>query len=296
MMLPRLIAVFFNLFNKQMNYTALNFRIDPASDLTREIIIAELSQKGFEGFLETENGVVGYIENELFKEIKKSGFDFLNNLDYGQITVEEEFILEKNWNELWESNYDAVVISDQVLIKAPFHHIDERYKYEIIIEPKMSFGTGHHATTALMMENMLSLNFDGKTVLDMGCGTGVLSILASKMGALSVLAVDLNEWAYENTIENVRNNDLSNIRVMLGDCDLIQDKKFDYILANITKTVILENFSKFAQALSENGIILLSGFLIDDLDDIKNACNNYRLIYHSMMQKKDWIAMKFSRI
>ncbi|NJK87568.1 MAG: 50S ribosomal protein L11 methyltransferase, partial [Bacteroidales bacterium] len=262
-----------------MNYTAIHFKLkDPTPEL-REIIIAELDLSGFEGFLETEEGVVGYIPNEQFYKINLQDLMFMIISNPGDITIEKEFIIDKNWNELWEKNYNPVIIAGKVLIKAPFHKTDREYPIQLVIEPKMSFGTGHHETTSLVVETMLEEDFNQKTVLDMGCGTGILAFMASKLGAASVIAVDLNEWAYENTIENAERNDIKNIKVELGDIDVVKNKKFDIILANITRNVILEQTDTYSFMINPGGTLILSGILISDLDVIKEAASRIGFNY-----------------
>lgn len=279
-----------------MNYTAIHFKLkDPTPEL-REIIIAELDMSGFEGFLETEDGVVGYISNDLFHTINLQDLMFMIISNPGDILIEKEFILEKNWNELWEKNYNPVVIADKVLVKAPFHKIESKYPYEIVIEPKMSFGTGHHETTSLMVELMLDLDFKNKRVLDMGCGTGILALMASKLGASEVIAVDLNEWAYENTIENARKNCIKNIKVLFGDVDVIDQEKFDIILANITKNVLLDHLQSYSKLLNPSGLILLSGVLIKDMDELKTEGKKYYFSFRDYIRKKDWVALQLDKI
>ena len=278
-----------------MKYTAVFFKPANPSVHLSEIIIAELSNQGFEGFLETETGVVGYISSDLFEELNLDKLLFNNNPAFGKIEIETEFILDKNWNELWESNYEPAIISDKVIVRAPFHAQQLYYEYEIIIEPKMSFGTGHHETTSLMMEQILTQNLAGKSVLDVGCGTGVLGILTSKMGADKITALDINEWAYENTIENVSKNKINNLKVIHGGIDLIREEKFDLLLANITRNVLMDEIPAYSEKIKSEGIMILSGILMADLEDIKRKAESEKLQFESYLQKKDWIAVKFFR-
>ncbi|MFO7656544.1 MAG: 50S ribosomal protein L11 methyltransferase [Bacteroidales bacterium] len=279
-----------------MKYTAVNFKLSKPTDELREIITAELNNLGYEGFIETETGIVGYIETEMFEKSVLQNLSFMNNKAFGEIVTETEFILEKNWNELWESNYEPAVISEEVVIKASFHNLEKKYRYEVTIEPKMSFGTGHHETTSLMIKQLSSFNLHGKSVLDVGCGTGVLAILASLMGAISVTAIDINEWAIENTIENAVKNNINNIRVLSGGINVHGLELFDVLLANITRNVLLEEISLYCKKLKEGGTLLLSGFLKPDLDDITLAAEKAGLKYDTYVQKKDWVAAKFLKI
>jgi ribosomal protein L11 methyltransferase len=278
-----------------MNYKAIHIKAKNKPETIKEIIIAELDNIGFEGFLETDDGVVAYIREDKFNLDNIRQFYFMNNPEFGEIKIEEEFILEKNWNELWEKNYPPAVINNDVIIRAPFHPCIKKYKYEILIEPKMSFGTGHHETTSLMIELMFTIPFQDKIVLDMGCGTGVLGILASMLGAKQVTAVDINQWAYDNTIENIQRNKINNMQVLFGDSNLIIDKTFDIILANITKDVLLEDMHVYTKTLVKGGELLISGILRKDIEDIKQVAAKLDLKFHDLMQKKDWIIMKFNK-
>ncbi|MBN2610101.1 MAG: 50S ribosomal protein L11 methyltransferase [Bacteroidales bacterium] len=279
-----------------MKYTAVHFKLSRPTEELREIIIAELSNTKFEGFLETETGVVAYIETGVIENTDLQGFSFMKNPAFGKIITETEFILEKNWNELWESNYEPAIISDEVVIKAPFHNLGKRYKYEITIEPKMSFGTGHHETTSLMMQQLSALDIKGQSVLDVGCGTGVLAIYASLKGATSVTAIDINEWAIENTIENAVKNNVINIRVLPGNINVLENEQFDTVIANITRNVLIEEIPQYCRRLNQHGVLLLSGFLKPDLGDITRAAADYGMKYDSHVQKKDWVAAKFLKI
>ena len=278
-----------------MRYTAVYFRPEKPSDLMNELMIAELNDAGFEGFMETDHGVVGYLSSELYEKTDVNKLQFMQNSELGRIEIETEFVVDKNWNELWESNYKPAVISEEIIVRAPFHNTEATYKYDIIIEPKMSFGTGHHETTSLMIKLISKINMQGKTVLDVGCGTGVLGILSAMMGAKSVTALDINEWAYENTIENAKKNNVENIYVSLGGIDTVGDQFFDILLANITRNVLLAEIPTYSHFLVKGGILLLSGFLNSDLAKISEQCKINYLSSDSHVQKKDWIAAKFKK-
>ncbi len=276
-----------------MEYKALYFKLDNTSSALKEIIIAELDYIGFEGFLETEDGVVAYIPLQDFKKINLEEAEFYKNPIFSKLIIKEEFILEKNWNELWESSYEPVVIKDECLIKAPFHGDLPGYKYEILIEPKMSFGTGHHDTTALVIEEILAMDFNNKTVLDIGCGTGILSILAAKKGARSIVAVDINEHAYKNTVENIKRNSVKNISVHEGDISLVMNEKFNIILANLQLNILLQDIRYYKSLLLVGGILVLSGIYKKDIPQIKEECFKYSLKYVSFKEKNNWVSVKF---
>lgn len=279
-----------------MEYKAVYFKLYESSETLIEIIIAELNAIGFEGFLETENGVVGYIPAEYYDKNKLKETNFYKNPLFRKMTIEEEFILERNWNELWENNYEPVVINKQCCIKAPFHKGVSGYKYEILIEPKMSFGTGHHETTSLMIEEILELELEDKTLLDMGCGTGILAILASKKGARQVTAVDINEWAYKNTIENCRINNIDNVNIQKGDVNLINNQVFDIILANIQRNILIHDTIHYQSALNPGGLLIMSGIIKSDLPEIDKECFKYSLKYISFKEKNNWVSVKYKKI
>lgn len=277
-----------------MEYKALYFKLDNISASLKEIIIAELDYIGFEGFLETEEGVVAYIPQQDFKKINFKDTEFYKNPLFKKLTIKEEFILEKNWNELWESSYEHVIIKNECLIRAPFHKNLPGYKYEILIEPKMSFGTGHHETTALMVEEILEMDFSNKAVLDAGCGTGILSILSAQKGAGEVIALDISDYAYKNAIENIHRNNIKDITVLKGNIGLIKNRKFNIILANLQLNILLNDIICYTTLLEAGGLLVISGIYKKDIPEIKKECFKYSLKYVSFKEKNNWVSIKFT--
>ncbi len=278
-----------------MNYFELDLIINPCNDISREILSAKLSELGFEGFLETETGIIAYI---LSKDFAVTKTDYLlcqlkkNNIQTSY-TIKE--ILPQNWNAAWEKNIQPIIIGDICAIKTPSHKNVPATKYEILIEPKMSFGTGHHETTSLMVEEMLHTDFSGKNVLDMGCGTGILAILASKLGAKNILAIDNDSWAYNNSLENIQLNNISNICVSIGTSELLGEETFDVILVNIAKNIILNDSKKYASVLKNNGVLLCSGFYENDKEDIQTEMLKNELIFVDYRVKNNWTILRFTK-
>lgn len=273
-----------------MNYIEYKFKVNPLQPGT-EILIAELGQAGFESFVETETGVEAYIQkedwhSEILKEIE------ILNSDEFQITYSQSEIEQINWNEEWEKNFSPIEVNGRCFVRAPFHE-SRNTEYEIVIEPKMSFGTGHHETTFMMLQYILENDFKGKSVLDMGCGTAVLAILASMKGAESLDAIDIDEWCYENSLENIERNHRKNISVYLGDAELLKDKKYDVIIANINRNILLKDMESYRKALVPKGELYLSGFYNDDLKDIQKVCNNLNLKFVDNKERNRWVAAKF---
>ncbi len=277
-----------------MNYTELNFSITPQTPF-QDILIAELAEIGFESFEETENGLLAYIQEPLFDETQLKGLDILTN-DLVQIQYTLKQIPEQNWNALWESNYDSVLIDNRCYIRAPFHPTNPDMEFEILIEPQMSFGTAHHETTANMIKLLLNEEVKDKSLLDMGCGTGVLAILAHKKGANPICAIDNDEWAYRNSVENVKKNKTNSIEVLLGDAALLKNKTFDLIFANINKNILLADMKIYSQCLNKNGHLFMSGFYLFDLKDIQKKAVSLGLEYKSHITDNEWVAVKFTKI
>ncbi|HPG11139.1 MAG TPA: 50S ribosomal protein L11 methyltransferase [Chitinophagaceae bacterium] len=249
-----------------------------------ELLIAQLAEAGYDGFEEIDSGLKAFVSKESFDK------QFLHDLVYKyQLSYSEQEIEEQNWNAVWESNFQPVLVDDKVCIRADFHEPAVNAKMEIIITPKMSFGTGHHATTYMMVSQMFDLDFVGKKVFDFGTGTGVLAILAEKLGAAYTIAVDNDEWSIQNAAENITRNDCSKIIIEQG--DKISGGSYDILLANINKNVILDNMAEMKKSTSPKGMILLSGLLQEDEPEILVAAEGLALKPVSKMQKDNWICI-----
>jgi len=276
-----------------MNYIEVDFKITPNTSELREIIAAMLEQVNFESFSDTEQGIKAYIPENLFNENS-----IINNLNtiiplFDDFSFSYNKIEQQNWNEKWEKSFNPIIINTNCRIRAPFHSDKGNYKFDIIIEPKMSFGTGHHATTALMMQLIFDIDFSNKNVLDMGCGTGVLGIFASMKNAKKVTAIDIDQWACENTVENAEKNNISNIEVKQGDASLLDAEQFDVILANINRNILLNDMQQYISSLKKDGYILFSGFYTQDLPIIKEKAEQFKLTEVLHIEKDNWIAVKF---
>ena len=272
-------------------YREVSFSIRPL-DPAREILIAELSQLPYESFLETENGLKAYIREADFDI---ASLQELNILTFGksQIDYVTRIIPEENWNAKWEADFDPILVDGLCLVRAPFHETQD-VAYEIVIMPKMSFGTGHHETTFLMIRQMLQLDLIGKNVLDMGCGTGVLAILACKMGAKKVRAIDIDEWSYTNSLENAKSNDCNGIEIEQGDVELLKGpESYDIILANINRNVLLSDIPNYVNRLNKDGLLLLSGFFTEDLEQITSVCAKTGLRLENFQEKNNWVSAKY---
>lgn len=273
-----------------MNYIEFNFKVTPLQPAS-DILLAELGELGFDSFVETEDGLQAYILEEYYKEDLLKYVFVLNNPEF-EITYNTKTIEQVNWNAEWEKNFTPIVVSDNCRVRAPFHDKGNE-EYDIIIEPKMSFGTGHHATTHMMIQHILKDDFIGKKVLDMGCGTAVLAILAEMRGAGPLDAIDIDEWCYLNSIENAERNNCTKITVEQGDASLLSNRKYDIIIANINRNILLNDMKTYANCLSKDGVIYLSGFYDEDLDLIKSECTNQGLTYVNHYIKDQWVAAKF---
>jgi ribosomal protein L11 methyltransferase len=272
-------------------YFAYHFNVSPLQPGT-EILIAELGEAGFESFVETEEGVTAYIKRDEWWDDLLKGIRILQSKEF-DITYVSEIIEQVNWNQEWERNFNPIEVSDTCVVRAPFHQAFG-VPYEIIIEPKMSFGTGHHETTHMMLEFILETGLDGKTVLDMGCGTAVLAILSEMRGATHIDAIDIDEWCVENSKENIARNNCENIRVYLGDSNMLKELgNYDVIIANINRNILINDMAEYTRNLKKDGFLLLSGFYSEDLPLITETCNKLELQYVENKERNNWIAAKF---
>lgn len=260
--------------------------IDNINEELQEIIIAELSEVKFHGFEQNEKSLVAYVLENQFSED-----DYLSVLDKYCLKHSKEYVEQVNWNKQWESNFDPVFVSGFCTIRADFHDINVETPYEIIITPKMSFGTGHHATTKLMMNLMREIDIEQKSVFDFGTGTGILAILASKLGALHILAIDNDEWSIENATENAIKNGVE-IQFQLGSIEVIDDKQFEIVLANINRHILLEYMQHIFNALKKDGVLLMSGLLLEDEIIILDSAKTVGFIHIQTINENGWIAMK----
>lgn len=275
-----------------MAYIELTFSL-LNNESVLEILSARLSMLGFDSFFEDEEGFRAYCPEEnlnlpeieslmlepIFSEIKLLSFKPLE---------------DKNWNEIWESSYEPVLIDDRCFIRAPFHN-NKDVEFDIVIEPKMSFGTAHHETTAQMIGWVLKTDLNGRSLLDMGCGTAVLAILARLKGADPVIAIDNDIWAYNNSCENVILNQTADIKVVMGDANAIGNQTFEVILANINRNILLNDMHVYASALNLKGLLFLSGFYESDLESIRQTATQNGLTYLDHSVKNQWVAAKFCK-
>lgn len=271
-------------------YIEYEFKIVPVQ-LGSEILIAELGQAGFESFVETETGLLAYIQKVDWDSSIIKDLHIINSSAF-EISFVIKEISPVNWNKEWEKNFSAIEVDNKCVVRAPFHN-PYNFEYEIIIEPKMSFGTGHHETTFMMLQYILENDFEGETVLDMGCGTAVLAILAEMRGASAIDAVDIDEWCFENSIENIERNSCKNISVFQGDALFLIDKKYDVIIANINRNILLQDLEVYKKSLKAGGKLFLSGFYKEDLPLIKATCNKLGLTFVSNKERNNWIGAKF---
>lgn len=274
-----------------MKYIQLSLSVDPCNEDITDVLSYQLGDIGYESFIATTTGVEAYIPESLFSEERL--IELIDNLLI-DAKVEYEFnaLEDKNWNKEWEKNYfSPLIVSDKCLVKSSFHVLDQKCEYEILIDPKMAFGTGHHQTTFLMLQEILTLDLADKSVLDMGCGTAVLAILAAKMGASHTVAIDFDEWAYNNAKENISINNQQDIDVRLGTVEQIEGESFDFIFANINRNVLLRDIEEYAKSLKANGTLIMSGFYLDDVPVIKLECEKNGLIYQKLEHKDNWTAV-----
>ena len=270
-------------------YIAYEFLVIPQNPAT-EILIAELGHVGFESFVENDNGVTAYIQKQ---EWNSNILDDLYILGSAEFNIKFSYheVIQTNWNKEWEKNFNPIQVDGQVSVRAPFHK-NPSLKFDIVIEPKMSFGTGHHETTHMMVQHLLALDLDTKKVLDMGCGTGILAIFAEMKGAKPIDAIDIDRWCYENSLENIQRNNCNHITVYEGDASVLKEK-YDVIIANINRNILLSDMKTYTDCLNENGVLLLSGFYKEDIVIIEDEVTKHGLTFETMIQRNNWVALKY---
>lgn len=271
-------------------YLGYHFSVEP-KELGSEILIAELGETPFESFIETENGFSAYIQKELWKKDILNDIFILTSPEFSiSYTVEE--IHQVNWNEEWEKNFEPIDVDGKCHVRAPFHP-KTNAEFDIIIEPKMSFGTGHHETTHMMIQHLLETNVTNLKTLDMGCGTAILAILAEMKGAQPIDAIDIDNWCYLNSIENAERNNCHHIAVYEGDAALLIGKKYDLIIANINRNILLNDMQHYVDCLNEKGVLLLSGFYLIDIPFIDASCTEKGLTFVKKFERNNWVSLKY---
>jgi ribosomal protein L11 methyltransferase len=277
-----------------MDYLKLTFTLRPDTETHRDLLSVLLANVGFESFVPGKTGLEAFIPQNIYSQqaVDKAIDSFpITNTD---IHYQTEKIPDQNWNEAWETHYfDPIIIDNKVVIHSAFHRNVPPMPYSILIHPKMAFGTGHHETTALMLSYLANLELDGRSFLDMGCGTGILAILAALKGATPVTAVDIEDWACRNAMENIRLNSTPVVRVFRGDARIIQNKTYDYIFANINRNILLADIPAYAECMETGSHLFMSGFYTDDHQKIRKACVLNDLRFVSCMEKNKWLAVHY---
>jgi ribosomal protein L11 methyltransferase len=276
-----------------MEYTELSIDLSQTA-VDTEVLTAVLAEYGFESFSEENGTYKAYVQSELY--LKEPVIQWLEQNDI-RTGYSIQAIPDQNWNAVWESNFEPVVIAGQCYVRAPFHKPQPQYPVELLIEPQMSFGTAHHETTSQMIALMLNESFQAKDVLDMGCGTGILAVLAAKKGAQNIWAIDNDDWAYRNSLQNMERNNTMNVQVLCGDASLLgQFPKMDVILANINRNILLSDIKHYRNSLKNNGILFLSGFYEHDLPSIEAEAASYQLKLTNFTTDNNWVAARFESI
>lgn len=276
-----------------MNYYELLFTTITTEDYQQDLLINTLGEIGFDTFEELEFGFKAYIPVDDFdREVLDEALEAYR--DMFTFSYEITLIPQKNWNEVWESNFEPIAIKDKIFVRATFHEPRPEFEFEIVIDPKMAFGTGHHQTTSMMLELMLESDMAGKKVLDMGCGTGILAIMASKLRAKEITAIDYDPVCYDSTIENAALNRIKNITALCGGKEIIPDEQFDVILTNINRNILLDQMQRYSEVLKTDGELYLSGFYeTPDLDIIVDGARKYGIKYIIHKLNNNWVAAKF---
>lgn len=278
-----------------MRYFEITFITTPCTETVNDVLSAVLGEIGFESFVEHENGIKGYVQQNLFDEntLKDILRDF--PLADANIQYEVQLMEDKNWNEEWEKNFfQPIVVGNRCVIHSTFHKDIPQAEYDIVINPQMAFGTGHHQTTSLILSELLDADLKGKSLLDMGCGTSILAILAAMRGAAPITAIDIDDWCVENSKDNIKLNEVDNITVELGNADLLKGRKpFDIIIANINRNILLADMKAYAEAMHPGSEIYMSGFYVQDITYLQEEAVKHQLKFQYHKEKDNWAAVKF---
>jgi ribosomal protein L11 methyltransferase len=271
------------------HFVCYNFKIKPLYPGC-EILIAQLSELGFDSFQENNDGISAYIDSTILSSVNFEDIQILNSTDF-DISFEFYNVKKQNWNIKWESNFEPIYVDETCCVRAPFHK-KSNYKYDLVIEPKMSFGTGHHETTSMMISYLLEDDFVNCSVCDVGCGTGILAILAEKKGASSLDAIDIDNWCYLNSLENIKRNNSKKIKIFEGEISLLRNNNYDKIFANINLNVLLKDISIYSKLLNSGGILYLSGFYKKDTNKLLKEANKFSMKLVGSKESNNWTCIK----
>ena len=273
-------------------FVCYDFKVEPLNPGC-EILIAQLSQLGFDSFQENNDGIWAYIDSTILSFVHVEDIQILNSIEF-DISFEFYNVKKQNWNIKWESNFEPIYVDKTCCVRAPFHK-KSNYKYDLVIEPKMSFGTGHHETTSMMISFILANSFSNSSVCDIGSGTGVLAILAEKRGASKIDAIDIDNWCYLNSIENIERNNSKNVKVYEGEVHKLMQFTYDNIFANINLNVLLVDIPIYSKMLNTGGLLYLSGFYLKDINSIEKVAKSSNLSLVESKVKNQWVALKFAK-